>query len=530
MAIAPLSLKENYWDLFQIQEEDLEFLYNHLLELETPQTPQELVKALVAERIRKEIKSLETEKSSGGNTFLPKAHYQTGQVLVFPANDWKPGNILSVRPGNNPEIPAFEVIEVSFGAEEIKYFATGLPDHTLNKPIPIARDDPNLNVEKVLVKYGPHITELLSNEIQTNPDLVVIAGRWFPRALLVDVNIGHLNLAEALLEMENGGPLTTPAILEQIELPTDVNLKLTEFSLNLALEEDPRFDEVGPSGVVLWFLHQLEPDGVRELPVYLRHEGKPEFSPDTISMLGQLDTDIIDDLDGFDLPNQTEDEVIVSLTYPHWRAGTLPLSNRVKRLFPSAYESPRVIFTFLDSDLGTNISGWVVRSSRYVFGLRDWFTSQGLIPGSLVHIHRSKNPGEVLIRAERKRPTRDWVRTALVGADGGIVFAMLKQLMTTKTNERTALYIHETEVLDNIWENDLRSRVSLETIIRNMMRELAKLNPQGHVHVEEIYAAVNLLRRASPGMIITSLLSFDNVSYLGNLYFRLIDPPQENVP
>ena len=37
--------------------------------------------------------------------------------------------------------------------------------------------------------------------LEFNPDFVKIAGRWFPRALLIDVNTGHLNLAEAILDM-----------------------------------------------------------------------------------------------------------------------------------------------------------------------------------------------------------------------------------------------------------------------------------------------------------------------------------------
>ena len=49
-----------------------------------------------------------------------------------------------------------------------------------------------------------------------------------------------------------------------MELPANVNPKLVEFSLDLALQEDPRFDEVGPAGEVLWYLHRLEPEEVRQ--------------------------------------------------------------------------------------------------------------------------------------------------------------------------------------------------------------------------------------------------------------------------
>ncbi len=36
--------------------------------------------------------------------------------------------------------------------------------------------------------------------------------------------------------------------------------------MDLALQEDARFDEVGPAGQVLWYLKRLEPEEARETP------------------------------------------------------------------------------------------------------------------------------------------------------------------------------------------------------------------------------------------------------------------------
>jgi len=47
MVLASFSLKENYWDEFELQDKDIEFIYNHLLEIETPLTPQELLYVLI---------------------------------------------------------------------------------------------------------------------------------------------------------------------------------------------------------------------------------------------------------------------------------------------------------------------------------------------------------------------------------------------------------------------------------------------------------------------------------------------------
>lgn len=523
MAITPLSLRKDYWDTFQILDSDLDLIYNHLLEIETPQTPQELARVIIEERIRTEKQALESQQQAGGSVYLPKGEYKTGQTLSFPAFDWQKGKVISVRPGNNPEIGEFQVLEVALDNGEKHQFAGSLAEHALNQPVSVKSDDPSLNPDAVMKNYGKKIAGQLTQSLEANPDLVRIAGRWFPRALLVDVNIGHLNLAEAVLDMEGGGPVPTRTILDQIELPTDVNAKLTEFSLNLALQEDGRFDEVGPSGEVLWFLRRLEPDPVKEPPIYLRYR-PVQYDPEVVrDALKLFDSVVCDELEP-ETPNGNNSdaqEIEISLLFPHWRAGTLPLCERVNRFFPTAYESPRVRFTFIDGESGQKIDGWVVREHRYAYGLRDWYTSQGIFPGSLLKIRKGKNNGEVIIEAEKRRPVREWIRTALVGADGGLVFALLKQLVATHFDERMATAIPDVAAIDGMWEGANRSRLTLEQTVISMMRELAKLNPQGSVNAQDLYATVNITRRCPPGPILSLLIERPWSTHLGDLYFRL---------
>jgi hypothetical protein len=527
MGIMPLSIREDYWETFEIKETDLDFIYNRLLEIETPQTPQELVRSIIEERIQKEKQLLESQRMAEGTIYLPKNHYNVGQTLQLPSLNWEKGEVISVRSGNNPDLSPFEVIDLILENGDKRSFAAGVENHVLNQPVTVKLDDPRLNLEFVIKTYGHNLADQLTESLESNPDLVRIAGKWFPRALLVDVNIGHLNLAEALLDMESGGPKSTRAILEQIELPTDVNAKLTEFSLNLALQEDGRFDEVGPAGEILWFLRRLEPVNVQQPPAYLRYQQPVSYDGDSIKdMIKDFGSQVVDELEKDDTDTESIDEVTLSLIFPHWRAGTLPLSSRIKRLFPTAYESPRVLFSFIDSDTQEKFSGWVVRESKYVYGLRDWYINQGLIPGSLVHIQHGKKPGEVIIRAEKRRSTRDWIRTVLVGADGGIVFAMLKQIITSAIDERMTIAIPDVEAVDHLWEAGTR-KASLEQVTISMMRELAKLNPQGHVHAQELYAAVNLIRRCPPGPILNMLVNRNWANHLGDLYFRLGVIPQE---
>ncbi len=520
-----LSIRADYWENFQISPSDLEFIYNHMIELETPYTPRELLKALITERVQQEVDRLKNQQMSGGTVYLPKNHYTVGQNISFPKLDWKNGSVKSVRLGNNPELPSFEVIAVQFEDGENKLYASGIEDHKLNKPVDVKLDDPLLNEDYILKKYGDLLLGRLTTYLEGNPDIVRIAGKWFPRALLVDVNIGHLNLAEAVLEMAEGGPLPTHKILEQIELPTDVNSKLTEFSLNLALQEDGRFDEVGPSGEVLWFLRRLEPEGVRNIPanlIFVPNENNIEGNPELRSALLR---DIEDELET-EKTNEDLDQITISLIYPHWRSGTLPLSNRIKQLLPTAYESPRVQFTFVDRETHQRISAWVVRASSYVYGLRDWYQSKGLFPGCLVNIQRSTIPGEVIIWVDKKRPSREWVRTTLIGADGGMVFAMLKQMVVAPYDERMAVAVPDTAALDELWETTGR-RGALEQTVRRMSFELAKLSSQGHVHALELYATVNLIRRCPPSAILNILTESAWSKNLGNLYFRPEEASQE---
>ena len=528
MVMSPLSIRSDYWESFNLNEKDLEFLYNLLLELETPQTTQELAFALINERIRIVIEDLSSQKNSESAIYLPKEHFKPGQTLSFPAMDWKKGKVLSVRPGQNPEYHTFEVIEVEFDQDGTKEFASGIEDHLLNNPVAVKLDDPLLDSAFVEKKYGPLLEKQIEDRLKANDDLVRIAWRWFPRALLVDVNIGHLNLAEAVLDMMGGGPLPTHDLLEQIELPTDVNSKLTEFSLNLALQEDGRFDEVGSAGEILWYLRRLEPKEVQSIPTYLKFNPTPYDHEQVVELLEQMDRDVIDELEPYENESVDEEQLTISLIYPHWQAGTLPLTNNVSKFFPSAYEAPRVRFTFMDGDTGQEFAGWVVRSDHYIYGLQDWYSGQNLIPGSLIHIMHGKNPGEVIVKADKRRSSKEWIRTALIGADGGIVFAMLKQVVNSSFDERMAIAISDPGALSLLWQQGGRPKQNVEQTILTMMRELAKLNPQGNVHFQEVYSAVNLIKRCPPGLVLNMLSTRPWANHLGNLYFKLEDNKEES--
>jgi len=517
---ATLSLREDYWESFELTDEDREFIYNHLLEVETPLTSPEILSALVHERISQEKLALEKQRTSGGDVYLPAHTYKVSQDLVFPAFSWQHGRVMAIRQGQNPDIGDFQVIQVKFDNNETKELATNIADHILNRPQEISIDDTSLDAGVVLTHYGEKLLQVIEAELTKNQEFVRIAGKWFPRALLIDINVGHLNLVEAILDMAGGGPSATQPLLDQIGLATNTNSKLVEFSLDHALQEDPRFDEVGPAGEVMWFLNRLEPESVLQVPTYLRYqEIEHDRSLLTPEML-DLEQDLDDELTPASGKYPNVNEVQLTLTFPHWRAGTLPLIARINHLFPTAYEAPRIRFLLVDGETGQKFPGWVVRTSHYVCGLQDFYKVHGLMPGSLVRVRRGKVPGEVIVQSDSQRGTREWVRTVLVGSDGGIVFAMLKQIITAAYDERMAIAIPDPEGLDVAWKQIQKDRIPFEKLVVNTVRDLAKLNPQSHVHASELYAALNIIRRCPPGPILALLASRSWFIHVGDLHYR----------
>ena len=67
------------------------------------------------------------------------------------------------------------------------------------------------------------------------------------------------------------------------------------FSMNYSLQEDGRFDEVGPSGQVLWHLTRMEPDDVLNTPARLVFAPIPYDDGLLTEELRQIETEIGDE-------------------------------------------------------------------------------------------------------------------------------------------------------------------------------------------------------------------------------------------
>ena len=78
-------IKEEYWESLSIDEKDIEFIYNHLLEKEIPLSTKTLLISLINQRILREKKNAEKQKSKSISVYLPKNEYEIGDILSFPA-------------------------------------------------------------------------------------------------------------------------------------------------------------------------------------------------------------------------------------------------------------------------------------------------------------------------------------------------------------------------------------------------------------------------------------------------------------
>jgi len=510
-----------FWDEFTVNPDDLQYLSTLLLEDELPRPAEELGRALVLHRCRQEEALIERAMSKG-TVYQPKRGYEMDEQVVFPALDYIVGKVVGARAGHNPEHGSFQVIQVELEGGETREFASELTDdHALNREVQAgAVGETELrSPEDLAVLYGPQVEVVLEKRLEAESDFVRLAGKWFRRDLLVEVHVGHLNLAEAVLDMAGGGPLPTDRLLGDLELPEEVTSQLRVFSLNFALQEDERFDEVGPAGEVIWFLHCLEPENVRSVPRWLRYEPL-DYDPALLtSEMLALERALDDEWSDLERSAETPEPATIVLTYPHWRSGTLPLSNRLTRVFPTG-RTHRIRFTFVDGGTGAEMPGWVVGEGRYVYGLEEWYKTHEIPVGAYLEVSRGERPGTVVIRRRRRRSRREWIRIALP-VKGRLTFETGKRLIACEYDELMIVAEENREAMDLVWTRVQDQETELSQLIAELFPELAKLSPQGTVHAATLYSAVNVVRRTPPGPLLAELVSSGVYAPVGDNYWVL---------
>lgn len=511
---------------FSVSTDDIDYITNLLLERETPLNSQEIALALIERKLEAEAEALQ-ERYQDAQVYDPANAYDVGQRVVFPMMDFATAVVSDIRSGFNPDQGEFNVMQLEFDeTDESREFATGLTiPHKLNVDeaegdmlLPGAND---FTAEDVLQQNHEEIVGTLEQRLVEAQSLLYVTRKWFPLDLMIEINEGHLNLVEAVLDINGGGPLTTRDILDQIGGVGDASPELQIFSLNYYLNEDDRFDEVGPAGEVLWYLTRLEPEGVTKTPDPLRY-APIDYSRDMlIPEMQKLERELADelsDLDGF----EEMESATVTLIYPHRRVGTLPLNPAIEQFFPTARRAPRIWVTLVDAQDGEEFTGWVVHRELYVYGLGALYRKHKLPIGGYVTVRAGDEPGKIIVDHNAYRPRTEYIPLIHV-KDNQIRFENSKRAIGADYDDLMIVGVEELAEVEALAEKTQKNQRSLTSILKMLIQPLGRLTPQKTVHVKTLYSAVNILRRCPPGPIMATLNANPDFENVGGHYWKLTD-------
>ncbi|HRW10042.1 MAG TPA: hypothetical protein P5121_33295, partial [Caldilineaceae bacterium] len=387
-------------------------------------------------------------------------------------------------------------------------------------------EDALLSAVEIYSLYQEEINDGLLYALEEgdrHQDFVEVDNAWLLADMLADIHVGYLNIAEAMIEVQ-AKPLKTSQLLTEVDLDGTMNPVMRTISLDHALSNDPRFDRVTSNGESLWFLRRLEPEPVLSTPSLLRYTPIP-YNRALLSVeLLQIEWELDDEWGESGLTSEIPrvvPTITITLTYPHWRYGTLPLNGRTVNFFPSAAKGKSVV-TLVDGRWGTRYTGWVVHEDRYVYGLAKWFEDHALPVGAYITLERTNNANEIIVDYRTRRAKREWARLATADLDhNALRFEMNKVQVACEYDEYLIVAEQDRESIDQLRRTLQSDDVSFNSIVEEIVLELIKLNPQGTVHAKSIYSAVNMIRRCPPGPIFYSLISNRKFRDVGNGFFAL---------
>lgn len=516
--IQPLTASADYWGAhFALEESDIEQIYNQLLEVERPQTAEQIVHAIITHRIAVEAQKLE-RLLAGRAVYQPKGNFDVGDQLVFPTMNFANGEVTAVREGYNPQYGSFNVIKVDISGKQREFAASFAGEHPLNEGDgALETMQETVTADDIFAEYGNVLLEKIRQVLDNRPEFVRLGREWFVKALMADVNIGHLHLAEAVLEMSGGGPLPTNEILPHLDMDPALDESVQRFSLNYALLQDERFDEVAPRNQVAWYLRRLEPEEVHETPGRLVYAPIPYdralLSPQLLTLERELD----DEWSDLEAPAQ-KSTVIFTLLFPHRWAGTIPLTARIRTLFPIG-NSPRQRVVFIDEFTNEEIVGWVVHQDRYVYGLGEWYEKNGIPIGGYVHLTPGPEPGIVTLGYDRRRAQREWVRLA-TAVDNRIQFELMKRSISCGYDDLLIVGTDVTAAIDALWRRAENHKRHIASLLAEIFPPLSELTPQNTVHAKTLYSAMNMLRRVPPAPLFAELVRHQAFVPVGDHYWR----------
>lgn len=510
----------DFWNALGTTPADLERAYAFLLERGDAASSREIAAHLIEWRVRDEQRRLEEIAARRAPIYQPKATYEIGQRVLFTAFDDREGVVTQIRPSDNPRLAPFQVMCVQLEGESApREFAMAYPaPHPLNEEYE-APIELTLTPQEAIAKYGELVRTNLLQRLNADKEFVRLDDGWFLRGLLPEIHEGYLHLAEAAIEQANDA-LRASDLLRIFEFPPTIKRTAAAFALNVALSNDPRFEDVGPRNSPRWFLKRLEPEEARERPKILEAPlARPVTLPNELELIvAELQDEADFNGNSNTVTMAPRDEITVILTYPHRQAGTLPLTPAVRALLPP-FDHPRLRFYFVDALTQEKFAGYAVNNGSYIAGLARWFATRKLWPGAYITLKRGSEPLTLVLEYQPQRERGLWVRVAR-GTGGQLTFSQEKRPIAHKADEDMLIVIGDPVGLETA-AHKAREHASLTTLLEEIFPELAKLSGAGRVHAKTLYSAVNLVRRAGPRAVLHALTQSRALSSVGGGYFVL---------
>jgi hypothetical protein len=515
-----------YWrDHYEVDEADHEFLYDLLGNAAEPMSLEALAVAVIDRRCQIEESRIRNELSRG-QLYDPREEYKIGDALVFPAFEYRFGEVIDLRPGENPEHGEFDVLTVRFedNGRERMFAARLNTPHILNRDGGdiVLSDEPLLSAQEICDEVSDALTPVFEGHLQENPDYFINAGpKWLTTDQMAPVNVGHLNIAEAAIEMK-GESVPTSELLDMVEIDPSLSESVRIFSLETAMHGDGRFVQVGPVGESAWSLRTMLPDAALKIPLSLKYKPVDYDRSDLSVELLQAEWKIADEWSeggvADDAPSQVP-SVVVHPIYPHLASGVLPLISAARSLFPQG-DGICTAVTLIDGRWGQRFPGWVMHEGRYLAGLDKWFKEHKLPVGAAVTLQRTNDPNEIVVDFKPHRMKREWVRTARVEGER-LVFQMERKQIACEYDDNLALFVADPGEIMELAAYVTDQDVLVETLVEQIMPELTKLSPQGTTHIKTLFSAVNVIRRLTPGPIFAALPKIPGATDTGSGFWSL---------
>ncbi len=527
--LQPQTQTAAYWTTnLKVTRADVEALFAHFLETEQPLTTQEVALRFIELRLAAELDQLRKQLANS-TLFQPAQHYEIGQDLIFPALNFASGKVVAQREGRNPDYGDFSVIEVVFSDQKRRAFAADLstphPLNDMTHDLNALLNSVQPSAKTIFAQHGEAIIEALEARLVDEEDAVFMGGFWFVRTLLATANVAHLHLAEAVLDLREGGPASAEDLLPDLDFAPELPLPLRAFSLNVALSQDDRFDNVGADGDVRWFLRRLEPADVTQIPPRLEYQPVPYDERLLTPELRELEAELADEFSDIPLPERPPNETLIRLIYPHRRMGTLPMNAYVEAMLPPATEAQRLLITLIDGQTNEPFSAWVMREGRYLCGLNDFYRRHKLPIGTHITLRATEKPSQFVLDFKAHRPRTEYIRLAIPNA-GRLRFENFKRSIGAEYDELMILGAEDIDGVDEVWATTRNRRRSLSDILSDLLPELARLMPQHTVHAKTLYSAVNIMRRCPPAPIFATLIARSEFESVGGGYWRMANSAQ----